>query len=94
MGMIIIQSMFMFLALLTLPNQDVSGWFVLWMVLLIVSYIVAIVVCKQQCESCGSIKKDTTIAILAQIVIPLGAALLVIILIVLVMSGSGKKRRK
>ena len=93
-GMIVIQSVFMLLAMLTLPNPDVTGWFVLWTVLLTISYLVAIVVCKQQCESCGAIKKDTIIALLAQILIPLGVALLIIILIVLVMGGSGKKKRK
>ncbi len=95
-GMLIIQCIFMVLAMLTLPNPDVTFWFVLWVVLLIGSYIVAIFVCKQQCSNVGATRNDTILAILAQTVIPLGVALFIIILIALVLSstGGGKKKKK
>ncbi len=93
-GMLIIQSFFMLCVFLTIPNPDISGWFILWTILLIISYIVALLVCKQQCLKDSADKKDTIIALLTQAITPLGVALLIMVVIAIITGSSGKKKRR
>ncbi len=82
--------------LLTWPNPEPTTWFFIWMVLTVVSYVIAIVVCKSHAESQHATKADVYLAILAQIILPLGVALVVIIIIGMVLGviGGGKKKRR
>jgi hypothetical protein len=93
-AMIVIQCVFMLCALLTFPNPDITGWFILWCLLLTISYVLAIVVCWQECLKVGATQGDKVLAILAQTILPLGMALLIIAVMVLIFGGSGNKKKK
>ena len=83
--------------LITWPNPDITGWFVAWTVLVIMSYIVGIIACKQHAEAQHAAQSDVWLAIIAQILLPLGVAIVVIIIIAMmlgVFGGGSKKKRK
>ena len=88
------QCVFVALALLTLPNPDVSGWFILWVVCTIVAYTVALTVCRIQALNAGAGQTDLVIAMAAQAILPLGVALIVVILIAFVIMATGSNKRK
>lgn len=88
------QCVFMALALLSLPNPDISGWFILWVVCSVIAYTIALVVCRVQAIGAGAGQTDIVIAMLAQAVLPLGVALIIVILIALVLLAMGNNKKK
>ncbi len=82
--------------LLTWPNPEPTTWFFIWTVLTVVSYVIAIVACKSHAESQHATKADVYLAILSQIILPLGVALVIIIIIGMMLGviGGGKKKRR
>lgn len=83
--------------LITWPNPDITGWFIAWTMLAIMSYIVGIIACKQHAEAQHAAQSDVWLAIIAQILLPLGVAIVVIIIIAMmlgVFGGGSKKKRK
>ncbi len=93
-AMIVIQCVFMLGALLTFPNPDVTWWFILWCVLSAIAYVMAMVACRHECVNVCATKTDTVLAIMAQLILPLGFALLIIIALAIILGGTGKKKKK
>ena len=87
-----VQCVFMFLALLTLPNPDVTGWFLLWVVCALVAYTIGIVLCRQQAILAGAEKGDVIKAIIAQVVLPFGVAIVAIIVVGIFLGAFSKKK--
>lgn len=89
-----LQCVFMFLALLTFPDPDVSGWFIAWLIALIVSYVIGLLGCREQAIKAGAERGDMIKAMIAQAILPFGIAVIVIIVIALILGVfSGKKKK-
>ena len=88
------QCVFMALTLLTFPNQDISGWFIFWVICTIIAYLVALIGCRVQALNAGAGQTDMVIAMVAQAILPLGVALIIVILIAFVIMSMGNKKKK
>ncbi len=94
-GMLAIQAFFILCALITWPNPDVTVWFVIWCILTIISYIIAFIVCKQHAKQQNAARPDVNKAIAAQMILPIGTAIVVLLIIAMVLGafGGGKKKK-
>ncbi len=90
------QAFFVLCMLFTWPNPEPTTWFIIWTILTLLSYVGAFVMCKQHAVSQNAAQKDVWLAIIAQFVLPLGVAIVVLILIAMVLGvfGGGKKKRR
>ncbi|ADL36512.1 hypothetical protein bpr_IV148 (plasmid) [Butyrivibrio proteoclasticus B316] len=91
----VLQALFILCALFTWPNPDVSFWFIVWCLLSLISYVVAVIACKQHAEQQGALREDIKKAIAAQILLPVGTAIVILLAIAMVLGvlGGGKKKR-
>ncbi len=89
----VLQSIFLFCALMTVPNPDVTGWFVFWCVGTVIFYMCGLSSCKKHAIAVGAKPEDITKAMFAQFVLPIGAALVLVIIVAIIFS-SGKKKKK
>lgn len=89
----VLQSIFLFCALMTVPNPDVTGWFILWCVVTVIAYGCGLSTCKQHAIAIEAKPEDVKKAMFAQFILPIGAALVLIIIVVLISSGSKKKKK-
>ena len=91
-----VQAFFVLCMLLTWPNPEPTTWFIIWLILSLVSYVIAFIMCKSHAESQHAASSDIWLAIIAQMILPLGVALVAIILIAMVLGvmGGGKKKRR
>ena len=78
----------------TWPRSDVSGWFILWTVCLIASYALVIYRCRKHAITIGSDSEDIVKAIIAQCILPVGVAFVIIILLALVVRQDNKRKKK
>ena len=93
--MFAIQAFFILCTLITWPNPDVTVWFVIWCILTIISYIIAFIVCKQHAEQQKAARLDVNKAIAAQMILPIGTAIVVLLVIAMILwaFGGGKKKK-
>ncbi len=89
----IAQCVFLVLTAFTIPDPDVTKWFILWCTLALISFIFGIISCINQAQTNGAEKPDIIKAIIAQIVLPFGVALIVLIIVALIVSKSGGKNK-
>ena len=87
------QCVFLMLMLFTWPNPEPSGWFILWLVLTIISYEVALVFCYKQAKAIGADNSDIKKAMVAQAITPVGVAIIILIVIA-AMFGAFSKSKK
>lgn len=73
---------------------DVSKWFLLWMLFLIVSYALGILSCRNHAVKIGATSEDIVKAVAAQCILPLGVALVILIILAIATGNSSKKRKK
>ena len=90
---LVFQCFFVLAVMCTWPRSDVSGWVVLWIVCLIGSYAFGIYRCRKNAISIGSKSDDVVKAILAQCVLPVGVALVIIIVLALLVQQDNKRKK-
>ncbi len=91
----VIQTICLIVTFLNIPNPDITGWFIGGLVCTIISYIVAIIMCYKAADENGAFEVSEYVrAILAQILIPLSAALLIIFVLAILISRKERKKRR
>lgn len=91
---LIFQCFFVFTVMCTWPRSEVSGWFILWTVFLIASYVLGIYRCWKHVLAIGSDSDDVVRAVVAQCILPVGVALVIIILLAIVVRQDNKRKKK
>lgn len=90
------QAFFVLCMLFTWQNPEPTTWFIIWLILSVVSYVIAFIMCRSHAKSQHAVSSDVWLAIIAQMILPLGVALVAIIFIAMVLGvmGGGKKKRR
>ena len=90
------QALFVALMLLTWPNYEPSCWFIAWTILAIISYVIGFITCKAHAKLQSANSTDMWLAVAAQLILPLGVALVIVIIfaIVFMSMGGGKKKSR
>jgi DMSO/TMAO reductase YedYZ heme-binding membrane subunit len=84
----------MVFTLINLPNGDVSGWFILGVFLVVVTYVIAFIFCKRNVEKVGAEGRDVIKAVAAQFLIPIGVVLFIFLIIAMLCSSNNKKKKR
>ena len=92
-AMFAIQCVFLIFDFFTWPNPDVTGWFVLWMICTVISFILALLVCRSQAVETGANNADIIKAMIAQMILPFGVALVIFIAIAYIMGAFSKEKK-
>jgi hypothetical protein len=90
----ILQCVAMGFMLINFPDGNVTGWFILGVVLVIVTYVVAFICCKKNAESEGAEGGTVIKAVVAQFLIPIGVVLLIFVIIAVLCSRNNKKKKR
>ena len=91
---LIIQTVCIVAAVLTYSNTDMGVWFSIAVFGGIISYITGFICCWKQAHNIHASKIHTMMAMIAQAVLPLGFAILIIFIIAYIMGRlSGNKRK-
>ena len=91
----IVQAVFLLILLLNIPNPNVTTWFIVGVIGTILSYIVAIILCYRSADENGAINVSEYVkAIVAQVLLPLGSAILIIVIIVLLVNRKNNRRNR
>ncbi len=90
-----LQAFFLLCALLTWPKPDVTGWFIAWCILTVIAYIIAFIACRQHSVGQNATKQDIYKALAAQMILPIGTAIVLILIIAMILGalGGGKKKK-
>ena len=91
---LVLQCTFVLAVMCTWPRSEVSGWFVLWTVCLIISYIWGIYRCQKHAIAIGSDSDDISKAVVAQCILPVGVALVIIIVLAIAVRQDNKRKKK
>ena len=91
---LVFQCFFVLAVMSTWPRSEVSGWFVLWTVCLIISYIWGIYRCQKHAIAIGSDSDDISKAVVAQCILPVGVALVIIIVLAIAVRQDNKRKKK
>jgi hypothetical protein len=89
----ILQCIAMISMLVNIPNPDVTGWFILGVVLVVVTYVIAFIACKNNAENVGAEGGALIKAIVAQLILPIGVALLIFVVIAMLCNRNKKKKK-
>lgn len=75
-------------------SEVVSGWFILWTICLIASYVLGIYRCRKHAIEICSEPDDIGKAIVPQCILPVGVALVIIILLAIAVRQDNKRKKK
>jgi hypothetical protein len=91
----ILQVIFLVITLLTIPDSHITDWFIFGVVGTVLSYVIAIVCCyKKVTKNRGYDLSDCVKAIMAQVLLPIGSAILIILILAMFFSPKKKRRRR
>ena len=98
-GFFALQFIFVSGVLIESPRNGFSGWPLFWFIGAVVTYVMGLWFCKKHAENQNAETADVMYAMLAQAILPLGSALVVLVILALVFSlgenkGNKKKRRR
>ena len=91
-GPLLFQCLFLFLITLIWPK--INFWLILCCIGLVLSYLVAISECAKRADEIGAEKKDKTMAIIAQCVLPVGLVLVFIVVLIIIFGSGNNSKRK
>lgn len=83
LGWCIVQSILVFCVLITMPNPDITGWFILWCLVTVISYMIGLSSCRQRAILVDAEIRDIKKIMAAQFLLPIGAALILVIILFL-----------
>lgn len=88
-------SLFLVFAVFAWSGGESSAWMYVWLVAAIITYVLALRSVRKIAKEVGADSRDTVIGMLAQALLPLGTALMILFLLVAVFgAGGGKKGKK
>jgi hypothetical protein len=76
------------------PDNDVTGYFIVGAVLVVVTYVIAFIFCKRNAENAGAEGGAVRKAVVAQFLLPIGVVLLIFVIIAIVCNRDKKKKRR
>ena len=91
-GPLLLQCIFLFLITLIWPK--INLWFILCGICLALSYLLAISECAKRADEIKVEKKDKTLAIIAQCVLPVGLVLVFIVVLIIIFGSGNNTKRK
>ena len=90
---LIFQCIFLFLTVLTMFDNNISGWQIFWVCCTTVIYIYAINEARSHAVKIGASSDDVIQAMISQAIYPLGIVMIILFLLALIV-GRRKKNRK
>lgn len=88
------QCIFLFLTGMTMFDNTISWWQILWILCTIVTYAKALMEVREHAIKIGASSDDTIKAMVSQAVYPLGLIMIIFIVLAFIFGGKKKKRRR
>ena len=88
------QCIFLAFTALTMFDNNISWWQILWIICTILSYINALKETRKHAIALGANSEDVTKAMISQAIYPLGLVMIILFVLALALGGKKKKRKR
>ena len=88
------QCIFLAFTALTMLDNNISWWQILWIICTILSYINALKETRKHAIALGANSEDVTKGMISQAIYPLGLVMIILFVLALVLGGKKKKRKR
>lgn len=88
------QCIFLFLTGMTMFDNTISWWQILWIVCTIATYAKALMEVREHAIKIGASSDDTIKAMVSQAVYPLGLIMIIFVVLAFIFGGKKKRRRR